>query len=130
MREFERGNGLWWVLVIGIAASSVAGCDDSLVTPGELPGQLLTVVLISDASNGLPIHVFTQEESFDPSNRLEPGEQRETLVSVPESRRVTFHAGRNGNVIVNTTCEFVSAAEGFVRWIDGRLECGNSLENI
>ncbi len=119
----------WLVLVVGIVISiAAAGCDD-IVTPGELPGQLLTVVLISDASNGLPVHVITEEESFNPSNRLEPGEQRETRVRVPSSRRVTFHSGRNGNVIVTATCEFVSAAEGFVRWIDGRLECGNSLRN-
>jgi hypothetical protein len=116
-------------LVLGVAALSITACEEFLL-PSDLPGKLRTVVLISDASNSLPIHILTQEESFDESNRLEPGQRRETMVRIPDSRRLEFRAGRNGNVIVTVTCEAtVTAADGFVRWIDGRLDCDNGLQN-
>lgn len=130
MYQFVQKNGSWMALVLGVAALSITACDSEGELTG-LPGSLMTVVLISDGSNGLPIHILTQEESFDPSNRLEPGQQRETMVRIPESRRLGFRAGRNGNVIVTVTCEPTRfSADGFVRWIDGRLDCGNGLENI
>ena len=117
------------VFFVGIALA-LPGCNgDDIVNPQDLPGTLITVALINDASNGLPIHILAPGESFGASNRLEPGQQRETTERIPESSQIIYRAGRNGNVLVTATCDVVDATDGFVRWIDGTLECGNALEN-
>lgn len=118
------------VLLLALALAA-PGCNgDDVVGPQDLPGNLITVVLISDGSNGLPIHILVPGESFGEANRLEPGQQRETRERIPESSRITFRAGRNGTVLVTVTCDVVAATDGFVRWIDGTLQCENSLQNL
>ena len=127
----RTGNLSKAVLALGIALLVVSACNgDDIVDPGDLPGPLITVVLVSDGSNGLPIHILAPGENFDASNRLEPGQQRETTERIPQSSQLTYRAGRNGTVLVSVTCDVVAATDGFVRWIDGRLECENGLRNL
>lgn len=115
-------------LLIGLA---VFGCTDEPLGPPGFDDDL-SVVLENDPSNGLPIHILGPGESFSPSNRLEPGENRTIVVRIDQNDTPGFQAGRNGNVLSGVACEHVrdSGGSGFVVWIDGQLECQNSLRVV
>jgi hypothetical protein len=59
--------------------------------------RVLAVLENHDREN---IHIFAKgQDNFGPHNRLAPGEKRQITVNVPANGRVTFVAGRNGQVL-------------------------------
>ena len=46
-------------------------------------------------------HIFPEGEIFGPGNRFEPGGKKKVKVKVPSNNKITFHAGRNGQVIAS-----------------------------
>ena len=134
MRSIVERKALLAVLVIGWAGSvSLQGCEED---PVGSP-RLIEVTMMSDAANVLPIHILGPQEGFDPSNRIDPGGSRQTVVRTGFGgpRAVEFRAGRNGQVIMTEVCEDVNPTGGgaIVEWFDDgppRLDCSGSLENL
>jgi len=48
-------------------------------------------------------HIFAENETFGPGNRLAPGEKRRVAVTMKSDGSVTFKAGRNGQVMATKT---------------------------
>lgn len=46
-------------------------------------------------------HIFAEGETFGQSNRFGPGQYRKVNVKVPSNNKITFHAGRNGQIIAS-----------------------------
>lgn len=132
MRETTRRRTARISMVaIVILVIAVVSCteDDGLIQPNF---GTTDVVMVNHASNGLPIHILGPQEDFDPSNRVEPGENRQT--NVRRDLRDTpgeteFRAGRNGNVLETSVCQ-MGFTNNIVTWIDGRLECSGDAENV
>lgn len=58
-------------------------------------------------------HIFAEGESFGPGNRFGPGEKnRPVNVKVPSNNKITFHAGRNGQVIASKAWYYDPAQPG------------------
>lgn len=58
-------------------------------------------------------HIFTDGETFGPGNRFAPGEKnREVNVKVPSNNKITFHAGRDGQVIASKSWYYDPAQPG------------------
>jgi hypothetical protein len=49
---------------------------------------MITVIFQNDARDS--IHIFPEGSSFDPSNRLSPGETRKVSVKMPSDGRIKF----------------------------------------
>lgn len=60
-------------------------------------GNFLTAIF--ENRSGENVHIFQEGNSFDPANRLAPGEKREVQVELPATGRIKFIAGRNGQVL-------------------------------
>jgi len=45
------------------------------------------------------VHIFTEGESFSPSNRMTPGEKRRVAVRMGSDGVIVFKAGRGGKVM-------------------------------
>jgi len=114
----RRGRWIAGAGVVLAAAFSMA-CDDE-ITDQLVDVETTEVVMLNAPSNGLPIHILGPQEGFDPSNRLEPGQNRQTTVR--GNQNVQFRAGRNGTVLATTVCDFIGPGELIV-WEDGRLFC-------
>ncbi|MBI2263925.1 MAG: tetratricopeptide repeat protein [Armatimonadetes bacterium] len=67
--------------------------------PTPKPASGVTVVAIFENHSSQNVHIFAQGDAFGPHNRLAPGEKREATVAVPSDGRVTFYAGRGGQVL-------------------------------
>jgi hypothetical protein len=52
------------------------------------------------------VHIFTDGETFGPANRFESGGMKRVNVRVPSNNKITFHAGRNGQVIASKTWHY------------------------
>ena len=46
-------------------------------------------------------HIFPEGEIFGQGNRFEPGGKKKVRVKVPSNNKITFHAGRNGQIIAS-----------------------------
>ena len=46
-------------------------------------------------------HIFADGETFGPGNRFEPGNKKRVRVNVPSNNKITFYAGRNGQIIAS-----------------------------
>lgn len=60
-------------------------------------GNFLTAIF--ENRSGENVHIFQEGDSFDPANRLAPGEKREVQVRMTADGRIKFIAGRNGQVL-------------------------------
>ncbi len=75
----------------------------SAPTSGTLPSSSASpaarLSAVYENNSDQYVHIFTEGESFDPKNRLMPGERRTVSVTMPADGRVKFISGRNGQVI-------------------------------
>ncbi len=67
-------------------------------TTSSAKDTLIVAVVRNDFREGT--HIFTEGETFSPSNKLAPGETRNIQVKIPNDGRIKFYAGRNGQVLV------------------------------
>jgi len=58
-----------------LAVSFSMVCDDA-ITDQLVDVETTEVVMLNAPSNTLPIHILGPQEDSDPSNRLEPGQNR------------------------------------------------------
>ncbi len=63
------------------------------------PSAGLTVLAVLENASGENIHLFGPGESFDPANRLTPGQTRKVSLRLPADGRIEFIAGRSGQVL-------------------------------
>lgn len=120
-------------LVLGVTCvTTAAECDDE-VGP-QLPGVLIEVRMLSHSSNSERIHIMGPLENVNESNRLEPGQERLTMVRLDGERNVTFRAGRSIEPLLRQiTCKSSPASAGIVAlvtWVevsDGMLICADGL---
>ena len=75
-------------------------------TPRRTPEPTLTprpagavVTAIFENKSLENVHIFVEGETFNPGNRLAPGETRRVEVRIPASGRIKFYAGRSGQVL-------------------------------
>jgi len=114
---------LVWTL-LPLAACDSAGSDNQFFR---------TVNLINEDSQ--PIHILASDESFDSSNRLNPGDTRTVQLEgmlegdISASIGDTYSAGLNGTVTTTVNCSFFGASPDVpnaptVRYTQaGILEC-------
>jgi len=76
------------------------GCDTV-----DDSGNTIVVTLANNSAD--PIHLFSQEESFSPGNRVAAGESRSVIVNTTGDGLLgpyRFSAGLNGTVTATVSC--------------------------
>jgi hypothetical protein len=81
-------------------ASIPAPAEADLKPRADSTSRMITVIFQNDAREN--VHIFPEGSSFDPSNRLSPGETRTANVKMPSNGRIKFISGRGG-VVISTT---------------------------
>lgn len=84
---------------VGAGTSTASTPPKPPPTPPSTPPAGATVVGIFENRSGQNIHLFPQGGSFDPSNRVTPGQKMQVRLSLPRNGRITFVAGRDGRVL-------------------------------
>jgi hypothetical protein len=84
---------------------NIAGGDPNAVTV-QLP---VTYKNLDTPFVGPNIHLFGPNETFSPSNRLEPGQSRSVTIPMRRNEEALITAGRNGTVITTKKCKCTSA---------------------
>lgn len=82
--------------------------SSSEVSAGRIPlssgnARLSSVMAELTNKSKENVHIFTEGESFSPSNRLAPGEKRRVTVRMGSGGRIVFKAGRGGKVMGTAT---------------------------
>jgi len=82
----------------------VSGASNSApITTGSATAAALSVTAELTNSSRENTHIFTENETFGPGNRLAPGEKRRVAITMKSDGSVTFKAGRNGQVMATKT---------------------------
>jgi len=92
--QYGNPTGTWQATRGGSTAST----STSSGAGNASPGGTSVVAEITNRSK-TSAHVFTEGETFSPSNRLTPGEKRKVSVQMAPNGTVTFKAGRDGQVM-------------------------------
>jgi len=102
----------------------VVGCSTGLLS-SDPPSETHRVLLIN-ADETLAIHIFRSDESFAPSNRIEPEGSRSVEMLLVHGTQITFRAGRDGEILASVGCEPFFGEEALlpaVAWGGGGLSC-------
>ncbi len=94
-----------------------SGCGDGPTehTPGgDLQVQIS--LINGDANIGQPIHLFGPDETF-PCCQVQPLTERTIFVTVKAGDKITFKAGRNGNILKTVQCTANTSSGKVVKWI-------------
>lgn len=95
-----------------------AACGDSgLIQEPDGDGKIqITIGLINgDALAGNPIHLFGPGEDF-PCCQVPQLGNRDVYANVKEGDKLTFRAGRSGNILKSVTCTVQATNNKIVRW--------------
>lgn len=81
-------------------SSNIRSSGTSVPSPPS-PKPIASVTAeITNRSKG-NVHIFTDGETFGPGNRFESGNMKRVNVRVPSNNKITFYAGRNGQIIAS-----------------------------
>lgn len=119
-RTVRRAAGAALLLLLTLFS---LGCGESVIDAVEL----IEVTFANAESNDDSIHIFGPGEDFDASNRLEPGQVRVATFR-DEGTRITFTAGRNGQVLATAACVKFGGGGALVLWEGGALICGGAFQ--
>ena len=104
-------------------------CVEDVCVEGSEDPITLSVILTNE--DVTMVHVLTDSESFDSSNRLniDGGTRIVTFGSVLVGDRFTFNAGTNGSVFATVECTYdpLPTQDSVVTWTGLALECSGSL---
>jgi tetratricopeptide (TPR) repeat protein len=92
--QYGNPTGTWQATRGGSASPTSTGTGAGSASRG---GTSVTAEITNKSSQNA--HVFTEGETFSPSNRLAPGEKRKVSVQMTANGTVTFKAGRDGQVM-------------------------------
>jgi hypothetical protein len=92
--QYGNPTGTWQAARGGGASSTGTSTGT-----GSAPQGKTSVMAELTNSSKMNAHIFTEGETFSPSNRLAPGEKRKVSVQMAPNGTVTFKAGRDGQVM-------------------------------
>jgi tetratricopeptide (TPR) repeat protein len=109
-RGFTRMDGY------PVGTSSAATPTSTTRTPPVVTAKSSGSSVIAEFKNASRenVHIFTEGESFSPSNRLTPGEKRKVTVRLGSGGRITFKAGRSGKVLATASWQGDAGQSGRV----------------
>lgn len=81
-------------------SSSIRSFGTSAPSPSSPKPVASVMAEIRNRSKG-NVHIFTDGETFGPGNRFESGNMKRVNVRVPSNNKITFYAGRNGQIIAS-----------------------------
>jgi tetratricopeptide (TPR) repeat protein len=100
----SQSGGRGFSRVEGYPAGSSSPAESAGRIPAPSgPAPLSSITAELNNSSKENVHIFTEGESFSPSNRLAPGEKRRITVRMGSGGRIVFKAGRGGKVMGTAT---------------------------
>ncbi|SEM71928.1 hypothetical protein SAMN04489760_13826 [Syntrophus gentianae] len=95
----SQSDGRGFSRVEGYPAGSAAVNGTGAVPAATSQASASSVTAEFKNASRENVHIFPEGESFSPSNRLKPGENRKVTVRLGNDGGVTFKAGRGGKVL-------------------------------
>ncbi len=92
--QYGNPTGTWQATRGGSTSSTTTSTGTGSTSQGKT--SVMAEITNRSKTNA---HVFTEGETFSPSNRLAPGEKRKVSVQMAPNGTVTFKAGRDGQVM-------------------------------